>query len=105
MCYFFKQYSNVLILLLDAEAPRTWHACPHVGGEAGVKSDARDLPKTAFLGVITVWIDGMWPEVLAVIIIVVVNVVCYAAHEKSLFHGHLRLPKVFFASNRCNICN
>jgi hypothetical protein len=43
---------------------------------------------------------GMWTEVIAVIIIVLANVVCYVAHEKSLLHGHLRLPKILFASNR-----
>ena len=35
------------------------------------------------------------------IIIVLGNLICYAAHEKSLFHGHLRLPKVLLVSNRC----
>ena len=49
-------------------------------------------------------LDGMWTEVLAVILIVVANVICYAAHEKSLFHGHLRLPKIFFVSNRSPHC-
>jgi hypothetical protein len=46
------------------------------------------------------WI--MWTEVLAVIIIALANLICYAAHEKSLFHGHLRLPKVLLVSNRCS---
>ena len=43
----------------------------------------------------------MWTEILAVIIILLANLICYAAHEKSLFHGHLRLPKVLLVSNRC----
>ncbi|BDA46508.1 hypothetical protein COCOBI_08-6020 [Coccomyxa sp. Obi] len=42
----------------------------------------------------------MWTEALAVVIIVLANVVCYIAHERSLLHGHLKLPKILFASNR-----
>ena len=44
--------------------------------------------------------DGMWTEVIAVLIIALANVVCYITHEKSLLHGHLRLPKILFISNR-----
>ena len=45
-------------------------------------------------------IDGMWTEALAVLIIALANVICYITHEKSLLHGHLRLPKILFISNR-----
>ncbi len=42
----------------------------------------------------------MWTEILAVVIVALANLVCYVAHEKSLLHGHLRLPKFLLVSNR-----
>ena len=102
-CYVFSTFPNVLTSIHVLKSDEALHAMPCLlWGEADMKSDDWGSANPFLLVVYhcAVWIDGMWTEVLAVIIIVVANVICYAAHEKSLFHGHLRLPKIFFASNR-----
>ncbi|KAK9808471.1 hypothetical protein WJX73_009871 [Symbiochloris irregularis] len=41
----------------------------------------------------------MWTEIAAVLVLLVANVLCYAAHHKSVFHTRFKLPKLAFVTN------
>ena len=90
--------------LLRNKVPISWGSSlvsPHHESFNSVLSKARSRSTAPTLRCAReTFLDGMWTEAVAVLIIALANVICYITHEKSLLHGHLRLPKVLFISNR-----
>lgn len=41
----------------------------------------------------------MWTEIAAVLVLVIANLLCYAAHHKSVFHNRFKLPKLAYVTN------